>query len=407
MENLDRLVLAGRTFISKNSNSENYAGTSQPVKNKDIMTGESLTVKGSQLAYLVGEDFWDENNSFPVGLDVINKAIYFKYKNDVGDKEYVFRYGEYMDSIGLSDVNLLDYIDVNNPLVYYYRNDTAVSPKPVTYFYLNFKSNEKSSEFYKVFMEKSSKKNDINFIEKRFMSDTVGIKIKDDAIMMRSGNILYRDGSNTDIKLKITNESVSADSGLAIYAKTRSKEYMSRQLSLIDDYDAALQSPMWRLASDPSSTFSKKGESDKTNLFDVLVQRSKLPSFGEERGNIEGGLIAVASGDFIWDAGEKNRAEYGGCDKGIIIAKGDVTLMRDFKGLIIAGGDIKFGAAGIKAESDTELVTKMFAKDKDSASPLFYDRFTKYFKKIVDSTISSDTSKKNKENVQYENWVRN
>ena len=28
------------------------------------------------------------------------------------DKEYVFRYGEYMDSIGLTDVDLLDYIDI-------------------------------------------------------------------------------------------------------------------------------------------------------------------------------------------------------------------------------------------------------------------------------------------------------
>lgn len=408
MENLDRLVLSGRTFISKNSNSESYLGSTKPVKNKDIITGESLTVKGSQLAYLVEKDYWAEDSSFPVGLDKLNRAIYFKYKDDESDsdKEYVFRYGEYMDSIGLTDVDLLDYIDINSPLVYYYRNDTAVSPKPVTYFYLNFKSLDKSSEFYKVFMEKSTKKNDINFIEKRFMSDTVGIRINDSAIMMRSGNIVYKDGSSDDIKIKLTNESISADSGLALYAKTKSKEYMSRQLSLIDDYDVALQSTMWRLASDPSSTLSKKGKSDNTNLFDMLVQRSKLPSTGTERNNIEGGLVAIASDDFTWDDSERSNSEYGGCDGGIIIAKGDVTLMRDFKGLIIAGGDVKFGAAGIKAESDTELVTKMFGKDKGSASPLFYDKFTKYFRNIVDSTIGSDTSK-NKDNVQYENWKRN
>lgn len=413
MAGLNNLVLAGRSFISKNSGSENYAGTTKPVKNKDIMTGESLTMKASQIAYLVAGDYWEEVTDMPITkVDTIQKAIYFSYANDLGSKNYVFRYGDYMESMGLKNVNLLDYIDVNNPLAYYYRYDENVKKDgkavEVKYFYLNFKSNEKSSEFYEALMntKDNSTKDDIISLEKRYVSNTVGIKLGS-AIIMSSGNVLYKDGTNDTIEIKPnTTEPISKDSGLAIYARTKSKEYMSRQLSLIDDYDVALQSTMWRLASDPSSTLSKNGVSDKTNLFDMLIQRSKLPSSGEERSNIEGGLIAISSGDFTWDDSERGRSEYGGCEKGIIIAEGDVTLMRDFKGLIIAGGDITFGATGIKAEADQDLVTKMFAKDKDSASPLFYDRFTKYFKKIVDSTISSD-SVKSRENVQYENWKRN
>ena len=411
MESLDKLILAGRTFISKNSNSEKYDGTTKPVQNKDIMLGESLTVKGSQLAYYVGDKYWEIDNTKPTGHDVTNKCLYFRYANDVGDNIYVFKYGEYMKSIGLIDdngdekINLFDYVDFSNPLVYYYRNDTSVSPKPVTYFYLNFKSEKESSQFYSVIMNQSNKGAEIASVESRFMSDSIGIKIKDTAIMMRSGNIVYRDGAKTDLKLKLSNEAISPDSGLAVYAKSRSKEYMSRQLALIPDYDDAMISPMWRLPSDPTSVMSKKGLSDNTNLFNKLVQMNKLPSTGVERGSIEGGFVAVASGDYVWNSSEQGKTEFNGCDHGIIIAKGDVTLERDFYGMIIAGGDIKFGVAGINAGSDTERVTKMFSKDKGSATPLFYNKLTKYFKKVVDSTISANVAD-NKETVTYENWKR-
>ena len=150
---------------------------------------------------------------------------------------------------------------------------------------------------------------------------------------------------------------------------------------------------------------SKKGTTDHTNLFDKLIKTDALPSSGTTVKKVGNGVVVIsADSTFKWDS-SNTEINNTGCDGGIIIAKGDVELYKDFHGLIIAGGDIKFAATGITVKADSELTANMFSEDKSSAVPIFYNKFSQYFKKIVDSTISVN-KKKSEDTVQYVNWAR-
>lgn len=404
MDGLKKLILAGRTFISKNSTGEKYAATNKDVANKDILMGESLAVKGSQLAYYVSDDYWKKVDSKLIVDNPDEKT--FEYSTNGSNDIYTFKYGKYLEDMELNGkINLFDYVDDTTPLVYYYRNDTSISAAPVTYFYLNFKSQKKASQFYEKVMTESKKKGTINSVMDNFMNST-GITINNNAIMMHSGNIVYKNGTLPEnITLKISNEDVKPDSGLAVYAKSRSKEYMSRQLSLIADYSDAMNSPLWRLDSNSNNAMSKKGTKDATNLFAKLIKTDALTSPGTTVKKVGKGVVVIsADSTFKWDSGN-TEINNTGCDGGIIIAEGDVELYKDFHGLIIAGGNIKFAATGITVKADSELTANMFSEDKSSAVPIFYNKFSQYFKKIVDSTISVN-KKKSEDTVQYENWAR-
>lgn len=409
MSGLGCLVLAGRTFISKNSGSEVYDyDTSQPVINRDIMMGESLSVKGTQLAYYVPTDFIKEEAADPAltyPYDM-NGKIYFQYSTEPS-KAYVFDYAGYNSYINVANFDVRTYIDTGVPLTYYYRNDPDIAP--VTYFYLNFADKDKASKFYSVFSKSSPKNDTIKDVNKEFVSNA-GISLAGgNAIFIRSGNILYKDPSSNNFNLKLTNESVNVDEQLQKYAPQKAHQYMSKQMALLDSYDVVSSSSVYRLlstaeagASVSTKVFSKSGYVDgakQTNLFDKLIDRTKLVAKGDINSPLDGFVVHVTKDDYIWDSSQKT--QYGN-DKGIIIAGGNVELKTDFSGMIIAGGDISFSTTGVKINSDPETVAKLFSKDKASSTPYFVDMFTTYFRTVVDASIGTVGS--TEDNVTYENW---
>lgn len=405
LEGLSRLVLSGRTFISKKSSGEFYDGTTTPIENKDIQMGESLSVKGSQLAYYVPVDFITKGDAesgyvYPYRNGGV---LYFQYDTEP-DKAYAFDYEAYNDYLGVAGFNILDYVSTTTPLVYYYRNDLSVSNKPVSYYYLNFENEILAGQFYSVFTASSPNYSTIEDVNKAFMTDA-GITINNgDAILCRSGNVLYKNPDSGRTELKLANEAVVPDSLLTEYAKVKTKEYMSRQLALVEDYDEASSSNQWRLSADNTELLTKSGKSDltseQTNLFYKLVDQSALT---DTEAKVAEGGVKITTSSYTWNSSEKGK--FGNPKAMIIVAKGDVTLETDFSGMIIAGGDIQFNASGIKVTANSEVVEKMFTEDKNAASPLFYDMFSKYFRKTVDSTIGKDKADK-KKNIYYENWTK-
>lgn len=411
MSGIKTLVLSGKTFVSKKTNAESYAGTTNSIVNQDIGMGESLTVKGSQLAYYVPSDFVStkaaSNTSYPYTED---GKIHFRYATDLGT-EYIFDFQGYNDYLNIPNFDIRNYVSLSTPLVYYYRNDMNVSSDALEYFYLNFKDDLAMTQFYPLYSTGSPQYDNVRDVNKAFMSD-VGILINQSAVFYcRAGNILYKDQADGSQKLLIKNESLAPDNVLVNKATSKSVEYMSRQLALVSDYDKISGSNQWRLSADDSQEFTKSGNSDvnaeKTNLFSVLIDETKLTSdqpeevINDKDGNPKG-VVKITSGDYTWDSSKKST--FG--SSGIIIAKGDVTLKDDFSGLVLAGGDIKIGASGVKIASDSVLMEEIFTLDKNAASPVFYNMFSKYFRKIVDSSIGEGDSD-DEEAVCYENWKRN
>lgn len=438
LSGLSKLVLSGKTFISKKTDASEVdlrSGAAQPIINPDIAMGESLSAKGAQIAYYVPSDFVTIQTGVTTAWDPSidhNDTAQMKYTyRDPADSttEYIFNYGGYLKYLYGLDPNtatdaelnakmgttfkLWDYLDAGLPLETYYRHNTAVEANAVTYFYLNFKNEVKMMEFYPQFKDEIPRYSTVKDTNAAYMGST-GIKINNGAgVFCLSGNVLYKDSASaSDLSVKLGNESALLDSeALQTYAREKTQEYMSRQMALVDNYELASQTVaagQYRLFN-TDVNLSKAGTTDKTNLYNVLIDATKMAAKTslEKRVNDSGtGVIVIeprAGEEFVWN--DSAQTSLGGLNKGIIIAAGNVKVMKDFSGLIIAGGDITLGSNNVKVSSDNKLLENMFTEDKDLATPFFYNLFSKYFQKVVNSAIGQEDDA-TQDVVFYERWKK-
>lgn len=399
LSGLSELILSGKTFISKKGNvGESLAGAGTAyASSADIRTGESLTVKSSQLVYYVPRDYWKKVDS--TGTSFTTPMVFTPIEGS--SDQYEFDVDGYNEYIGIQGFDVRDYVDPSLPLSYYYRHDSKVKDEDLTYFYLNLRD-DKLTDFYQVYASSSPDYDTVKDVNAKYMSGT-GIAINEnaDAVLSGTGNVLYKEQASGEQKvINISNgTSTLQNPSLAYIAATLSLQYMSLQMSLTDDYDIAINSGQYRLSDNNSDIYTKKGTSsatsDKTNLFATLLDESKITDYeSDSTSNAKlpaDTVVVVKSGDYTWKGSQTG---------GIIVCTGNVTLQRNFSGLIIAGGDIIFnGATQIKADSDR--VEKVF-----DAEPTVYNMFSKYFRKTISSTIAKDDSSSD-QGVCYEHWKKN
>ncbi len=441
LDGLQQLILAGRTFISKNPNTgEILTDASGNNINPDIELGESLTVKSSQLAYYIPSEYvvtaatlgvtdYDDIDEFAGEVRTVTDAdgvtkdwYFFRVKDATVNAIYAFDFNGYNEYLEIEDdqyqqvmedssfdlfkdesgnektsFDIMDYV-ATQAIHIYHRRDTQI--QNIDYYYLNFENQKLSSMFYQIFHSCSPQQTIYSEVDKAYLSAT-GVTLNNGAeILLTSGNILYGNANDTSLSVKIQNTEPKAESPLALYAKDKSKEYMSRQMALIRDYSDALTSSRWRLSENNSDSFSKSGRADKTNLFDKLVDRTAITEASGTM-TVPSGTCAyiISDHDVEWNSGSV------GVESGIIITEGDVELQTNFNGLIIAGGDVKFTGSNITVSSNAKMVSEMFEADKNGGR-IFYNLLSKYFRKSVDATIGETTSE-TENNVNYENWTKN
>lgn len=438
LSGLSHLVLSGKTFISKKTEATEQdlrSGVATDIKNPDIAMGESLSVKGSQIAYYVPSDFvtvksgvstaWDSS----VDHDDPAKMEYtFRYSSDL-TTEYIFNYGGYLKYLYGLDPNtatdaelsakmgttfhLWDYLDKGKPLETYYRHNTAVEANAITYYYLNFKSDVEMMQFYPQFQNEIPRYSAVKDTNAAYLGAT-GIKVNSGMVYCFSGNVLYQDPAAAgDLKVWLGNESALLDSQtLQYFAKSESLEYMSRQMSLVEGYEPATQAvgaDQYRLLDDKDQNLSKSGTKDNTNLYNVLIDVTQMAArtgLTQEPNDSGTGVVIIepnASQEYVWNS--TKQTSLGGLNQGIIIAAGDVKLEKDFSGLIIAGGDITLASTGVKVSADTNLLEKMFTEDKARTNPQFYKLFSSYFQKVVNSAIGQEDDA-TQDVVFYERWKK-
>ena len=442
LQGLEQLYISGRTFISKNPNTgEILTDASGNNINPDIELGESLTVKSSQLAYYVPAEFvvtaatlgvtdYDDIDDFAgeirttTDADGVTKDWYFfRVKDTTTNAIYAFDYVGYNEYLEIEDqqyqkvmkdnkhdlftdasgaektsFDIMDFV-ASQAVQIYHRRDSQI--QNIDYYYLNFKDHKLSSVFYQVFHQCSPQQTIYSEVDKAYVSAT-GVTLNEtgDSILLTNGNILHGNANDASLSVKIQNIEPKVGSAPTIIATHKTKEYMSRQMALIPDYSDALSSAKWRLSEKNSDTFSKCGLSDKTNLFDKLVDRDKIKEASGSMSVMSGtGAYIISDHDVVWNSGST------GLESGVIITEGDVELQTNFNGLIIAGGDVKFTGSNIVISSNAKLVSEMFEYDKSNGK-LFYELLSKYFRKSVDATIGEGSSE-SENNVNYENWTKN
>lgn len=363
MEHLNYLMLAGRTYIAR--------GTNDNVN--DVVLGESLSIRTNQLAYYVPDRFLDDVS----GVKTFTSATIDEYE----------RY--------IKVTNVMDYLNPAEPvLAYRFRDSTATGPtaRYLYRYYLNFKSEQAANDFFVAFCAANETR--VNNLGEEYAD---AIIIGDGVAITLKGDVMTRESSTADYEVKettIIGNYWAPDTGpYYIFARQMARDYKSLQLYL----------EPWSMHSSETEVdeshvrFNDKKDDPVTNYF---IQFSGITS-GSVTEEADGHrLIAVvgnnpASSSDIYTIA----ATY---TEGIVIATGNVRVNNNFKGMIIAGGDIELFSNNVTVESDEMLVSEMFKTDAERDVPIFSHLFPGYGHSVGNAIGLVNIDKYQ----TYENWTR-
>lgn len=382
LSGLNYLLLSGRTYISRGVDENN----------KDIILGESVSVRTNQLAYYIPTQY----------VDVA--TVKFKPEGLTA----------YADSIGINESTLMSYLNTANPIVPYYfqLNGTAS-----TRYYLNFKDENSANLFFSNYYQVNSY--NTNAYAGQY-ADAIIIKLDDESLVYTlKGDVLYQSAEGAQLGLK--NVTIAGDAAWdpdGAYWKLADRlatTYMSNQMYL-EDMHTGISSENARFAGDDKTInplFGNVIDTDKINheLAQESVSGIPLPKVKAEKTLLPGSttqnqLIAVVN-----NSAENSPAyEIGSdCVCGIVIATGDVVVKGDFRGMIWAGGTIRFENSNITLTADETYVSNLFAADiarltnGSTEAPLFATYFKDY-NILADSVIGEIQID---QYLTYQNWKKN
>ncbi|MCH5265667.1 MAG: hypothetical protein J1F02_07185 [Lachnospiraceae bacterium] len=353
---LDKLILAGRTFVSRYDD--------QP---SDIMMGESLAVKSNQIAYLLPNEYISTGSNPSLTSDNPTVNVTALRNSDIGP---------YLPN-------------GSEPYMANYNSNGYV------YFYLKFKDEKNANEYFRQYYAGTGKDEDGNEISNKTQlterarayistSDTDGMKLSPNLYLI-AGNIIHNyyatDGSSIQTENYYDNAGNPKDDLLDDGRKI-GQDYVGRQLTLL----ASGGTGSMRLAADA------KGLVDSQ-----IIDFSKIPSGGiDTEDNAPGGRIYVTKGDYTVDG---SWVDGDGIQRGLIIAEGDVDVQHDFTGLIIAGGKVTTKSGNLQLESDIVMVGNLLEYARED------EELSKVFRGMNGTETHNPTDLS--QCISYQNWVKN
>lgn len=359
-KNLDKLILAGRTFVSRNDE----AGNAQI---SDIMMGESIAVKSNQLAYLLPTEYIVGEG----GRDAMDSH------NPVMRDEEVT-----IDKEGLLNSEIGKYLDTNGPYTANYSNSGGY-----VFYYLKFKDEENANAYFRNYYqgtdeddgEAISHKEQMDDKAKAYIStvDDTNMKFSSELFLI-AGNVVhnyYASGGSSIQSDNYFDNAGKPKSELLADGKKQGQDYVGYQLTLL----ASGSTGSMRLPENADALVAGR-----------IIDFSKLGSTLNKLDEKTGARIYATPGDYVVDGSMK---------KGIIIAGGDVEVQSDFQGLILAKGKVTTTRSNLNLQSDMVLVGKLleFAKSDKELRDLFYG--------LNGSNIQNPTDMA--KCISYQNWQKN
>lgn len=355
-DGLDKMILAGRTFVSRNNKSTGEGVTTSVVS--DIMMGESLAVKSNQIAYLLPNEYIKAGHN-PVMEDEDRTIL--------------------TDNLLSSDIG--KYLDSTKPYAENFNNNGYV------YFYLKFKDEKSVNEYFKDYYEGTSMDEDGNTDSNKSLlderaksyistSDGSGMKLSPNLFLI-AGNIIhnyYAAGGSGRQQPNYYDNTGSPKQDLLDDGKRIGQSYVGRQLTLL----ASGSTGSMRLA-----------EGAAQLVTDKIIDFTKLTGVIDKTDSKSGGRVYATPNDYTVD---------GTITNGIIISGGNVEVTSDFTGLILAKGTVTtIGNKDLKADIvQTGKLMEFIKSDKDLAE---------IFHALNGSAKQDPTSLS--ECISYQNWKKN
>ncbi|MCM1144474.1 MAG: hypothetical protein NC318_02230 [Blautia sp.] len=343
---LTNLTIAGHSYVQTKVP---YTGTEVNVEaengNKDnVLMGESVALKSNQLVYLVPAEalgcIIEEDGS-------IGDSVYASNPLTLEQYEEIKDHSKYLMIDGNRQIEALGYKTLNN----YINKETVVgeteklympevifkhtSAGTLVYCYLRFADEEKANQYFRDYYRINAEE---VFSYTRLYAKE--IKMPDPTTMVYlnlGGNMLVYSQGQTD---PATVLAAPDDGQSSYYSKhkqaksiynTKTSVFKALSAKMVTD-DSQLTIPeRSRYAFENIIDEAKVQEILNAAMFDTVQMDTNTP------GNIKSAIL-TRKADYTVDASAP--------DQGIIVSLGNVEVRKDFKGLILAKGNITVTSAG-------------------------------------------------------------
>lgn len=435
LSGLNKIMLAGKNYIA-GSKVKNSSGV-------DIVTGESLTVKGTQLAYLVPPQLLGNGS-------LKNPMSYDEYIEAFGNgNEISVQRDTPVESWGgktLADIG----VDASNPVQKVFFNNNMQGQGGSVYFYLNFTDDAKASAFMQDYYNNNpTVKANMDKYLSFYFGENAGIRMKDSQAYLRyitNGNVLTYDGEKKEGSMYGASDT-SADLFTQEQVNYQNMWY-SLNRKMIGSYELLNTS-----VSDSFGNTHNETDSDRS-VFDNLVNESDMVRFIMSKNSqdktytfqaseADGGLQALmahnGSGEvtyYQWNLPQEEGtsgkystlSEHGTGETLVItsdmaqklrlvICTGDVLIKEGvcFNGIIMAKGKITLesGASLNSAPLEAAKVFQSLSVGEDVAPKDFFWEGDKYVlgnSGIEEETVVSGQIRKEFYDlsgcISYENWKK-
>lgn len=423
MSGVNTLMLAGRAYIGTNTTKEeldqNAAAAVEDAGKKNekaVLMGESITVKGGQIAYLVpteclgvynGETIIGQN---PLTQDQATKMQAYKDQYGTDFKEVDFTRpvsrlgGQSLASFGVADMDHIRKVSTQ-----YVGGGTE--SKSLTYYYLVMNA-DNAAKYYQTYYLNGSNKESIDHYFKKYA--TGGILLGDYTSAQNSytilGNALVSDAlSQSGVSLLAsTNTTTNTMTPAEVFQKSGEIANVYKGLTTNLSEDGASASTFRNVF---DSVIKKEitikqadGTELKKNITDYLAENG----FGTMEFTTEDGLKGIiTAGNYTLStaAGEASHIR-------LIVSLGDITINRNFTGLAIAKGTITIngavtnGASSLK-RNKMELYKVLNATtgaEGDTITPMAF--FVNGETSLADGAQEAPTDDAGNLNIDYTGIVR-
>ena len=411
LSDTQKLMIAGRKYIASSKVKANNRSNTN-----DVATGESLTVKGTQLAYLVPKEVLGASGN-PLTYDA-----YLALLN--GAKDISVNWDAAVEAWGgrtLRDIG----VDSEKPVQTVFYNDGFV------YFYLNFTDAQKSADFMQMYYQNNPtvKANMDKYLSFYFGGEDSGITVKDADSYLRyitNGNALSYSGADAQGNMQ---QATSVNPGEKILQEQvgYQNSWYALNRKMITSYDLLNKA----VKEDAEGKTHNETDGDRS-VYDNLVNEKKMISYIKDTVKDDTGKYVFTASDedgglqaIMYDNGENGmnqtlKISQSDADKlRLVVCTGDVEIEAGvkFQGIIMAKGTITL-KAGAQLESAPLEAARVFQAQMssygDGTSIKPQDFFWEGDKYVLGN--SSSSGKKDTLNgsdtysiadcVTYENWKK-
>lgn len=424
MSGVNTLMLAGRAYIGTNTTKEeldqNAAAAVKDAGKKNekaVLMGESITVKGGQIAYLVpteclgiynGETIIGQN---PLTQDQATKMQAYKdqYGTDFKEVDFTRPVGR-LGGQSLAFFGVADMDHIRKVSTQYVGGGTE--SKSLTYYYLVMDA-DNAAKYYQTYYLNGSNKESIDHYFKKYA--TGGILLGDYTSAQNSytilGNALVSDAlSQSGVSLLAsTNTTTNTMTPAEVFQKSGeiANVYKGLTTNLSEDGASAstFRNAFDSVIKDKITTKQADGTDHVDTIQEYLVNNG---TGGTMEFTTEDGLKGIiTTGNYTLSSAT------GGASKvRLIVSLGDITIDRNFTGLAIAKGTITIkgaitnGASSLK-RNKMELYKVLNATtgaEGDTITPMAF--FVNGETSLADGAQEAPTDDAGNLNIDYTGIVR-